>query len=108
VKKARNLLWILFFVSLAMIGAMLLIRGEPQTGAPGPSMPSGETPLLVWIPLLTALVSLTGALTTSILTMRRDRLESRKTALEVTKLQLEIEQLKKNSESWRSNPDEPA
>ena len=96
-KTARNVLWVIFFLSLAFIGAMLLSRGEPQTGSPGPNIPSGESTWIVFIPLITALISLIGALTTSILTMRRDHLESEKIVLEVTKLQLEIDQLRKNA-----------
>lgn len=98
-KKARNILWILFFVSVLVLVAILPPRGNTPTGTPNPEVPPSEIPLVVWIPLITALVSLAGALTTTVFNLRHDRLESQKIQLEVTKLQLEIDQLKNKSDT---------
>jgi len=77
----------------------LFLSGVGNAATPEVNTPFEDNPLILWLPLITALVSLIGALTTSILTMRRDRLESQKIELEVTKLQLEIDQLKKDAGS---------
>jgi hypothetical protein len=97
VKTARNAFWIIFFLSIALIGFLLLSNNNPPTGTPGDNGSLWDAAYIVWIPLITALISLIGALTTSVMTMRRERFESRKVELEVTKLQLEIERLKREA-----------
>lgn len=98
-KKARNILWIIFIFSIIFLISFLLFSGDGNTASPEGNPPFEDNPLILWLPLITALVSLIGALTTSILTMRRDRLESQKIELEVTKLQLEIDKLKEDAGS---------
>jgi hypothetical protein len=92
-------LWIIFIFSIVFLISLLLLSGNSNATTPGNNTPFAETTLIVWVPLITALVSLIGALTTSILTMRRDSLESQKIELEVSKLQLEIDKLKKDAGS---------
>jgi hypothetical protein len=91
-KIARYVFLAIFLLSLvAYVVLALAQRGYTI----GPNAPV-ETELSPWIPLITAIGSLIGVATTSIISLRRDRLESQKIELEMKKIQLEIDRLQQD------------
>jgi hypothetical protein len=95
VKTATTIFLAIFFLSLVAYG-VLTLRGQGNTSAPNGVVGSEVS---AWVPLITAIGSLIGVATTSIVSLRRDRLESRKVALEMKKIQLEIDRLQKEPEN---------
>ena len=96
-RQARNIFWIVFALSILFIcGVTLLLR------TPGGLGPEGQEPdrenILVWVPLITAIISLIGGVVTTIGTVRKDRLEMRKAELELEGRRLELEQKKLDAE----------
>jgi hypothetical protein len=95
VKTARIIFLAIFFLSLVAYGVLTL--GERRfTNTPNTIVGSDVTP---WVPLITAIGSLIGVATTSIVSLRRDRLESQKIELEMKKIQLEIDRLQKDTDN---------
>ncbi len=95
VKKVRNISWVIFVISIlaaCFLSFTFTTFPPSSTGDPESSL------LIVWLPLITAIVSLISAVTTSIVTLRRDRLETRKAELDLAKTQLELAKLQKDTE----------
>ena len=62
-----------------------------NTGTPeGPE--ASREDIVIWVPLVTAIISLIGGVVTTIGTFRKDKLEARKNELEARKTELELEE----------------
>ena len=115
-RKARNIFWIVFALSILFIcvilgplGVFRLGTGVPisPTGIPNPivtpyPVPTpqsqfGET-IVIWVPLITAITSLIGGVATTIGTFRKDKLEARKTELDLEERKIELEKKKLDAE----------
>lgn len=88
-KKARNIFWVVFVLSALALCA-LLSKYTLGTSSGLPDQGVSDSGLILWVPLITAITSLVGAVITSVATWRQGKLESKKTELELAKLQLEI------------------
>ena len=89
-RKARNIFWIVFALSILFIfglGSLITFT----TGTPeGPE--ASREDIVIWVPLVTAIISLIGGVVTTIGTFRKDKLEARKSELEARKTELELEE----------------
>ncbi len=89
-RKARNIFWIVFALSILFIfGLGSLITFTTGT-TEGPE--SAREDIVIWVPLVTAIISLIGGVVTTIGTFRKDKLEARKSELEARKTELELEE----------------
>jgi hypothetical protein len=95
-RKARNIFWIVFALSILFIfglGSLITFT----TGTPeGPE--SSREDIVIWVPLVTAIISLIGGVVTTIGTFRKDRLEARKAELELEEHRFELEKKRLDAE----------
>ncbi len=96
-RQARNIFWIVFALSILFICGVTLLLGALGGVEPEGPEPDREN-MLVWVPLVTAIVSLIGAVVTTIGTIRKDRLETRKAELELEERKLELEKKRLDAE----------
>ena len=83
---------LIFFLAVFVLSIIFLAylsqSGETSGALPGEG--SSKPAALVWVPLVTAIASLVGAVTTSVFAIQQNRRETKKTELELAKLNLEI------------------
>ena len=95
-RQARNIFWIVFALSILFIcglgGILTFGAGTPE----GPESP--REGILIWVPLVTAIISLIGGVVTTIGTIRKARLETRKAELELEERRLELEKKRLDTE----------
>jgi hypothetical protein len=92
-KILRTVSWVIFLLSLLVLSTFL--RSDTEVSAP--ESPSKFEPAM-WISIITATGSLISGVVTSVITLRRDRLDSMKAELELEKTRLEISRLQKDTE----------
>lgn len=105
-KKARNIFWIVFAISLlwVIVGPFIFEPPPPEIDQ-CPDCPEEEPIILPsedWatntLAIITSITSLIGALVTTIGTYRKDKLESKKSELEAWKTELDLEERRLNLE----------
>jgi hypothetical protein len=91
-KTFRNISWIVFLISILAFGMLYPSR----IGVSAPSHHSRTDPSLI-VSFITATGSLISGLVTSIISLKKDRLDTQKTELELEKTKLEIAKLQKEN-----------
>lgn len=100
-RKARNILWIVFALSLlwVIVSPFIIEPPPPPEIEQCPDCPEEEPIILPsegratnTLAIITAITSLIGGVVTTIGTFRRDKLEGRKSELEARRTELELEE----------------
>jgi hypothetical protein len=100
--RVRLVLGIVFILSVLVL--LLGVQSSPQLPTPG--SPAAEPPdvgLLTWLPLVTAVTSLLGFVSTTALAWRADRRAARAAALEQQRQALELEKTKAELERLKAS-----